>query len=39
VPLQTTSYEVGGQSGTRVSSTLSPGGSLELGIGFDPVVR
>jgi len=39
VPLQTTSYEVGGQSSTRVSPTLSPGGSLEFGIGFDPVVR
>ncbi|HKO52187.1 MAG TPA: hypothetical protein VJV79_30980 [Polyangiaceae bacterium] len=39
VPLQTTSYEVSGQSETRVSSALSPGGSLELGIGFDPIVR
>jgi hypothetical protein len=37
IPLQTTSYEVAGQSGASLSPTLSPGGSLELGIGFDPV--
>ncbi|HEY3254417.1 MAG TPA: hypothetical protein VGJ91_10725 [Polyangiaceae bacterium] len=37
VPLQSTSYEVGGQSGARVSPALCPGGSLELGIGFDPI--
>jgi len=39
VPLRTTSYEVGGQSGASTSSALCPGGSLELGIGFEPVMR
>jgi hypothetical protein len=39
VPLQTTSYEVAGQSGASLSPALSPGGSLEFGIGFDPIVR
>jgi len=37
VPLRATAYEVGGQSGASVSPTLCPGGTLELGIGFDPV--
>jgi len=36
MPLQATSYEIGGQDGARVSPALCPGGSLELGIGFDP---
>jgi len=39
VPVRTTSYEVAGQSGASLSPALSPGGSLEVGIGFDPVVR
>lgn len=39
VPLQRTSYEVGGQPGASVSPSLCPGGSLEVGFGFDPVVR
>ncbi|HET7543414.1 MAG TPA: hypothetical protein VFK05_26250 [Polyangiaceae bacterium] len=39
VPLRTTSYEVNGQSGASTSSSLSPGGSLEVGIGFDPALR
>ena len=39
VPLQKTSYEVGGQRGASVSPALCPGGSLEVGIGFDPIVR
>lgn len=39
VPFRATSYEVVGQSGASVSPSLSPGGSLELGIGFDPVAR
>jgi len=36
VPFRATSYEVAGQSGGSVSPSVSPGGSLELGIGFDP---
>ncbi|HYP88882.1 MAG TPA: hypothetical protein VEQ59_12025, partial [Polyangiaceae bacterium] len=39
VPLRTTSYEVSGQSDSSTSSSLSPGGSLEVGIGFDPAPR
>jgi hypothetical protein len=39
VPLQTASYEVAGQNGARLSPALCPGGSLEVGIGFDPIVR
>ncbi|HEY0466862.1 MAG TPA: hypothetical protein VGC79_21805 [Polyangiaceae bacterium] len=39
VPLQTTSYEVAGQSGASKNSALCPGGSLEVGIGFDPALR
>jgi hypothetical protein len=39
VPLQQSSYEVAGQSQALLSPALSPGGSLELGIGFDAVVR
>jgi hypothetical protein len=39
VALQTTSYEVAGQSGASLSPAVCPGGSLEIGIGFDPVVR
>ncbi len=39
VPLATTSYEVAGQAGASTSAALSPGGSLEVGIGFDPTSR
>jgi hypothetical protein len=39
VPLRTTSYEVGGQSGASTSASLCPGGSLEVGIGFEPASR
>jgi hypothetical protein len=39
VPLRTTSYEVGGQSEASTSASLCPGGSLEVGIGFDPALR
>ena len=39
VPLRTTSYEVGGQSGASTSCSLCPGGTLEVGIGFDPAPR
>lgn len=37
MPLQATAYEIGGLGGARVTPALCPGGSLELGIGFDPV--
>lgn len=39
VALATTSYEVAGQTGGRRSATLCPGGSLEVGFGFDPAWR
>jgi len=39
VPLRTTSYEVGGQSGASTTPALCPGGSLEVGIGFDPALK
>jgi len=39
VPLRTTSYEVGGQSGASTSCSLCPGGTLEVGVGFDPTPR
>jgi hypothetical protein len=39
VPLRTTSYEVNGESGASTSSSLCPGGSLEVGFGFDPALR
>jgi hypothetical protein len=39
VPFHKTFYEVGGQSGASESSALSPGGTLELGMGFEPAVR
>ena len=39
VPLQTTSYEVMGESNAGKSSPLSPGGSLEVGVGFDSGMR
>jgi len=39
VPLQTTSYEVDGQAGASTSPSFCPGGSLEVGIGFDPALR
>jgi len=39
VPFAKASYEVAGQGGPRVSPAVYPGGSLEVGIGFDPGVR
>jgi hypothetical protein len=39
LPLRTTSYEVGGQTGGSTSPSLCPGGSLEVGIGFEPRSR
>lgn len=41
VPLRTTSYEVAGagESGASTTNPLCPGGSLEIGIGFDPLLR
>ena len=39
VPLRTTSYEVSGQGGASTSPWLCPGGTLEVGIGFDPALR
>jgi len=39
VPLRTTSYEVAGQMGASTSASVCPGGSLEIGFGFDPAPR
>jgi len=39
VPLGSTSYEVAGQAGAVTSASLCPGGSLEVGVGFDPAPR
>lgn len=39
VPFGATSYEIDGQPGAIQSSALCPGGSLEVGVGFDPALR
>ncbi len=39
VPLRRTSYDIGGGSGGRESASLSPGGMLEIGVGFEPGAR
>ena len=39
VPFGKTSYEVAGQAGATTSASLCPGGSLEVGFGFDPAPR
>jgi len=39
VPFAGTSYEIGGQAGSSTTCSLCPGGSLEVGVGFDPVLR
>lgn len=39
VPFGTTSYEVGGQTGAVTSASVCPGGSIEIGFGFDPEPR
>jgi hypothetical protein len=39
VPFGGTSYEVNGQAGASNSASICPGGSLEVGFGFDPALR
>jgi hypothetical protein len=39
VPFGATSYEVAGQMGSTTSASVCPGGSLEIGFGFDPAPR
>ena len=39
VNVGTTSYEVAGQAGATTSASVCPGGSLEIGFGFDPAPR
>jgi len=39
VPFATTAYEVAGQPNALTSAAISPGGSLEVGFGFDAASR